>query len=106
MDWIITAHIDNQTKTVDGVTFTNIHSGQKCAYGDSFYEYEVTSEKPDEFVKNVCCEFAYKCALPASQWREENRAKPSMENHFRSHFEFESRGEGRFFYRVTSPFAD
>lgn len=36
---MITAHIDRQHTTIDGVDFKNTHSGQKKAYGDSFYEY-------------------------------------------------------------------
>lgn len=102
----ITAHIDGQTKTVEGVTFTNVHSGQKRAYGDSHYEYEATSDQPAEHVERVLCEHAYKCSLPKSQWLRENRAHPSMDNYFRSHYEFQDRGDGRFFYRVTFPFAD
>ncbi|MDJ1465692.1 hypothetical protein [Nitratireductor sp. GZWM139] len=102
----VTAHIDRQTKTIDGVTFTNTHSGQKRAYGDSYYEYDVTSDMPADHVERVCRENAYKCDLPASQWRDENRANPSMSNHFRSHYQFEDRGNGKFFYRVTFPFAD
>lgn len=98
-------NIDN-TRTIDGVTFTNTHSGQKRAYGDREYEFDVHSEMPADHVEAVCCEHAYKCDLPASQWREENRAKPSMENHFRGHYDFEDRGAGKFFYRVTFPFTD
>lgn len=103
---MITAHIDRQTETVDGVTFTNTHSGQKRAYGDSHYEYIAQSDKPADHVKAVLTQHAYKCSLPRSQWLEENRAKPSMGNHFRSHYEFEDRGNGEFFYRVTFPYAD
>lgn len=103
MDWTITAHVDRQTKTVDGVTFKNTHSGQKRAYGDSYYEYEVTSDRDAEHVKRICCEHAYKCDLPIRKWREEGQ---SASNYFRNHYEFEDRGNGKFFYRVTFPYAD
>lgn len=103
---LITAHIDRQHETIDGVEFCNVHSGQKRAYGDSFYEYEVTSELPVESVERVCSERVYKCGLTMAKWRDENRANPSMANHFRSHYEFQDRGGGKFFYRVTFPFAD
>lgn len=103
---MITAHIDRQTKTIDGVTFRNTHSGQCRAYGDSHYEYKVTSDRPAEHVERVCRERVYKCDLPAKQWQEENRANPSMDNHFRSHYEFQDCGDGRYFYRVTFPFTD
>ena len=52
----INHHIDRQTKTIDGVTFKNTHSGQKKAYGDSFYEYEINSDLPAEEVERVCRE--------------------------------------------------
>lgn len=103
----ITAHIDRQkNKTIDGVTFTNTHSGQKKAYGDSFYEYDVTSDLPAEEVERVCREKIYK-AIPKSEWLEDYR-KPgcSMDNAFRSHYEFQKRGEGRYFYQVRFLYAD
>ena len=103
----ITAHIDRQTnKTIDGVTFTNTHSGQKRAYGDSFYEYAVTSDLPPDEVERVCREKVYK-AIPKSEWQIEYR-KPgcSMENAFRSHYIFEKHGEGRYFYQVCQLYTD
>lgn len=102
----ITAHIDRQTKTIDGVTFKNTHSGQKRAYGDSFYEYEITSDMPEDHVLKVCTERVYKADLSLQRWRDEYKASPSMANHFRAHYEFLRRGEGKFFYRVTLPYAD
>lgn len=101
-----TANIDHHTKTIEDVTFTNIHSGQKRAYGDSLCEYEAVSDQSPEHVRAILCEHAYKCELPAEQWRAENREKPSMDNHFRSHYEFKNLGDGKYFYRVTFPFSD
>ena len=40
-----------KAKTVDGVTYVNTHSGQKRAYGDTYYEYEVASDLPKEEVE-------------------------------------------------------
>ena len=103
----INAHIDRQkSKTIDGVTFTNTHSGQRRAYGDSFYEYDVTSDLPAAEVEKVCRERVYKCDLPVAQWEKENREKSSMDNHFRSHYLFRPNGEGRYFYQVRFPYAD
>lgn len=104
---MITAHIDRQKgKTIDGVTFTNTHSGQKKAYGDSYYEYDVTSDLPAAEVEKVCAEKVYK-AIPHKQWQEDYR-KPgcSMGDAFRAHYKFEPRGEGRYFYQVCCLYTD
>lgn len=103
---MITAHIDRQHKTIEGVTFTNTHSGQKRAYGDTFYEYQVHSDLPAAEVERVCAEKVYK-AIPESQWQEECKAqRGSMEAHFRAHYKFTSRGDGSYFYSVCFPYAD
>ncbi|MCZ4501000.1 MAG: hypothetical protein JWQ74_3555 [Marmoricola sp.] len=104
----ITAHIDRQKdKTIDGVTFTNTHSGQKRAYGDSFYEYDVTSERPAEEVEQVCRERIYKADVTSAQWLADYR-KPgnSMDNAFRPHYDFKPLGGGKYRYVVTRLYAD
>lgn len=101
----ITAHIDRQHKTIDGVTFKNTHSGQKRAYGDSFYEYDVRSELPADEVERVCRE-KINTAIPESQWREECKVDRSMAAHFRHHYKFSKIGDGHYFYSVCSPYAD
>ena len=101
------SHIDKQkNKTIDGVTFTNTHSGQKRAYGDSYYEYEVTSALAADEVEKVCREKVYVCPLSEQQWRDEYKAKPSADNHFRSHYTFKARPTGGYFYSVRFPYAD
>lgn len=104
---MITAHIDRQTKTIDGVTFTNTHSGQKRAYGDSFYEYDVTSDLPAEEVEKVCRERVYKSSVSKADWLSDYR-KPgcSMEDAFRPHYEFKDLGGGKFSYVVTCLYTD
>lgn len=104
----ITAHIDRQkNKTIDGVTFTNTHSGQKKAYGDSYYEYDVTSDLPADEVERVCSEKVYK-AISHAEWQADYRAPGgcSMDKAFRSHYKFEKRGEGRYFYQVCNLYTD
>jgi len=100
-------HIDRQkNKTIDGVTFTNTHSGQKRRYGDSFYEYEVTSDRPAEEVEQVCREHIYK-AIPKSEWLVDySKRGCSLENAFRPHYEFQKRGDGRYFYQVCCLYTD
>ena len=104
---MINAHIDRQkNKTIDGVTFTNTHSGQKRRYGDSFYEYEVTSDRPAEEVEQVCREHIHK-AIPKSEWLiDYSKRGCSLENAFRPHYEFQKRGDGRYFYQVCRLYTD
>lgn len=103
----ITAHIDRQTATIDGVTFTNTWSGQKRAYGDSFYEYEVTSDLPAEEVERICRERVYKSSVSKDEWLADYRQPGcSMEEAFRPYYEFKQLGTDKFSYVVTSLYAD
>lgn len=102
----VTAHIDRQSETIEGVSFVNTHSGQKRAYGDSFYEYDVTSELSPSEVERVCRERIDK-AIPKAEWLADYRLPGfSMEKAFRPHYEFTDLGGGKFFYRVTSLYTD
>lgn len=92
-------------KIIEGMKVTNTHYGQKHAYGDSFYEYEIETDKPADDVEKVCREQVYK-AMPKDQYQAENRANPSMENAFRPHYTFKSRGDGKYFYSVCSLYTD
>lgn len=93
------------TKTVDGVTYTQTHGGQKKAYGDSFYEYEVTSDLPPYEVERICAEKIEK-AMPIEQYRQEYKAKPIADNHFRKHYTFRKRPDGTYLYSVCFPYTD
>ena len=102
----INAHIDRQTATIDGVTFTNTHSGQKRAYGDSFYEYDVTSDLPADEVEKVCRERVYK-AIPKAEWQADYRQPGcSMEKAFRPHYEFRQIEPGKFHSAATEIYTD
>jgi hypothetical protein len=94
-----------KAKTVDGVTYVSMHAGQKRAYGDSFYEYEIVSALPAAEVESVCREKVHK-AMPAKAYTDEYRAKPTADNHFRPHYTFKSLGGDRYFYSVCFPYAD
>lgn len=97
----------SKAKTIDGVTYVNTHSGQKRAYGDTFYEYEVASDLPKEEVERICAEKISK-AIPKSEWLADYRAPGgcSMENAFRPHYEFKHLGGGRYFYSVCRLYTD
>lgn len=88
--------------TDTGIEAVKTHSGQKRAYGDSYYEYEVASELPQEDVERFCREKLYR-AIPESQWRTENN---SASNHFRPYYTFNKLTEGKYFYQVVSSYAD
>ncbi len=90
---------------IEGMKVTNTHYGQKRAYGDNFYEYEIESDKPAEEVERVCRETVYK-ALPKAQYDREYVETRSMENAFRPHYTFKSRGDGKYFYSVCSLYTD
>lgn len=94
-----------KVETIDGVTFTRVHSGQKREYGDSFYEYEVTSDLPADEVERVCREKIDK-ALPLAQYQAECKIDRSMDAHFRKHYRFTKRSDGAYFYSVCFPYAD
>lgn len=102
-----TTYYDRPSKTVDGVTFKNTHSGQKKAYGDSYYEYEVSSDKPADEVERFCREQVRK-AIPKSEWQADYRAPGgcSMEKAFRAHYTFQPRGDGKYFYQVCELYTD
>lgn len=94
------------TETIDGVTFTNTHAGQKRAYGDSFYEYDISSDRPPDEVEKVCRELIRK-AIPKSEWLADYRTPGnSMEKAFRPHYEFKSVGDGKYRYVVTTLYTD
>lgn len=95
-----------KTETIDGVTFQCTHSGQRKAYGDSFTDYEVASDLPVEDVERFCRERIHKCPLSKAQWQAEYKAKPTADNHFRSHYLFRTVAPGRYAYSICFPYAD
>lgn len=102
----ITAHIDRQSKTIGGVSFKNTHSGQKRAYGDTFYEYEVRSELPAAEVEKFCRETIYQCPMSDAEWREKGKTDRSMDHAFTSHYVFRKMDEGKYFYQVCQLYTD
>jgi len=87
----------------NGFDVKSTHAGQKRAYGDSFYEFTVKSDKSEEEVKQYCKEHVRACDLATADYLANERAGGSAEEHFRNHYEFKKRGENEYFYRVTSP---
>jgi len=96
-----------QEKEVDGVRYVNTHSGQKRAYGDTFYEFDVESDLPAAEVERICAEKISK-AMPKAEWLADYRAPGgcSMEKAFRPHYEFKNKGGGKYFYSVCMLYTD
>lgn len=87
----------------DVVKITQVHGGQKRAYGDSYYEYDVTGDELTENkVYELCQQHARKCGLPASQWRQESK-EGGMSAHFRESWSIKTMPFGGFRYTVVWP---
>jgi len=83
-----------------------LHSGQKRAYGDSYREFSVSviSPRPDAEVEKYCTEHVYPCKLTSEQYLAELRAGlEDFGDHFRTHYSFEKKSEGEYFYQITQP---
>ena len=95
------------SRTIDGVTYTNTHSGQKKAYGDTYYEYDVTSDLPATDVERICRERVSK-AISKAEWLADYRAPGgcSMDKAFRPHYTFTRKGDGRYCYSVCCLYTD
>lgn len=95
-----------EIKTIDGVKFQCTHSGQRKAYGDSFTDYEVSSNRPMTEVEQFCREHIHACPLSRAQWQAEYKANPTASNHFRSHYLFRTVAPERYAYSVCFPYTD
>lgn len=98
-----------KSKTLDGVTYVVTHSGQKKAYGDTFTEYDVTSDLPADDVERICATKIHP-SMPEAVWLAEYRDTPkgqsSADRYFRAHYKFRRTGEGRYFFSVCFPYTD
>jgi hypothetical protein len=84
---------------------TLIESGQDCAYGDTVRRYLVCgAADPDDALSMA--KDASGCKLSQAQWREENKANPTMENYFRASYTMSrtSLADGAYLFTVTMPY--
>lgn len=90
--------------TDNGYDVKCTHSGQRRAYGDSFYEFTIKTDKPENEVKEYCVEHIRKCGLTTKEYLADERAGvKDFGDHFRSNYEFKKVKDGEYFYRVTRP---
>ena len=89
-----------------------IKSGQECACGDTVRRYRVRGAE-DAREALAMAQKASGCNLSQDQWREENKANPSMENYFRASYTLSRtkddpagslRDAGEYLFTVTTPY--
>jgi hypothetical protein len=91
-------HINN------GYEVKQTHQGQKARYGDSFYEFNVKSDKPKDEVEEYCKENVKKCQLTSVEYLADERAGvKDFGDHFRLNYSLKEIGKGEYFYQVVSP---
>jgi hypothetical protein len=80
------------------------HTGQKRAYGDTFREFTVKTDKPEDEVKSYCTERVYKCGLTSTEYLKDERAGvKDFGDHFRSNYSLRKIKDGEYFYQVVKP---
>jgi len=88
----------------NGYNVVNTHSGQKRAYGDSFYEYTIKTDKPADEVEEYCTENVMKCGLTTEEYLADERAGvKDFGDHFRSNYTFRKSRDSEYRYIVTRP---
>ncbi len=96
--------VEDKKHENNGFIVECLHSGQKRAYGDTYKEFSVKSDKPESEVKQYCIEQVCPCKLSTDRYlAEKQRGFNEFGDHFRYHYSFRKRGEGDYFYRVTQP---
>lgn len=88
----------------NGFDVQKVNHGQKRPYGDTFYEFIVTTTKPYDEVVKYCTEKVCPCSLPHGQWAKENKETPSASLHFRNCYKLTKRSENEYFYQVISQY--
>ena len=90
--------------TDNGYEVECTHSGQKRAYGDTFREFTIKTDKPEDEAKDYCTEHVYKCSLTTAEYLADERAGvKEFGDHFRSNYKFSRVGDGVYFYQVIQP---
>ncbi len=88
----------------NGFKVTMTHSGQKRRYGDTYREYIVESDKPEEEVKAYCTEHVRQCNLTNAEYMADERAGvKDFGDHFRSSYNFKKEADGAYFYQIIEP---
>jgi len=88
----------------NGYQVEQTHKGQKRKYGDSFEEFTIKSDLPEEEVERYCTEVVRPCRLTTDKYLEDKRyGVKDFGDHFRDNYIFRKVKDGEYFYQVTSP---
>jgi len=80
------------------------HTGQKRRYGDTFREFTVKTDKPQDEVEKYCAEKVRPCKLTTEEYlRDERAGVKDFGDHFRSNYSIRKIKEGEYFYQVVEP---
>ena len=88
----------------NGYDVKQTQNGQKRAYGDTFREFTIKTDKPEEEVKKYCTEHVRECKLTTEEYLKDERAGvKDFGDHFRSNYKFRKVSDGVYFYQITEP---
>lgn len=88
----------------NGYDVKQTHSGQKRAYGDTFREFTIKTDKPENEVKAYCTEHVRNCNLTNEDYLKVIRGKvEDFGDYFKSSYKFRKISEGTYFYQITEP---
>lgn len=95
---------DRMNHKNNGYDVVCTHNSQKARYGDTYREFIVKSDKPQEEVLVYCNESVYACKLTSEEYLKDERAGvKDFGDHFRSNFKFRKVSDGEYFYQVIQP---
>lgn len=84
-----------------------IESGQRRAYGDSYYHFIIENKSPVDFNEHVILQFcigSLQLAIPEKRRREMIDNGGGADAHFKSYYtHFEKTGDRKFVYKAVSP---
>lgn len=80
---------------------TVIRQGQPRPYADSYYEYEIESNRPEHEVKRFCTQILRPCSQTYADWDKSNAG-----SYFAGYYTFEKIGDGKYKYFKLEPFCD
>lgn len=83
---------------------TQTHRGQPRPYADSYYEFTIESERPEQEVKRFCTEFLRPCRRDIQKWNEDQKTDAAA--YFAGYYTFSKSGENQYRYKVTEPYCD
>ncbi len=95
------------SKRIFNFEVETIESGQRKAYGDSYYHFIIENKSPTDYHEHVILQFctgSLKLAIPEKQRKEMINNGGGADAHFKSYYtKFEKIGDRMFEYKAVSP---